>query len=342
MAHSPHSSASPHPLAAGSSGSEDIDLATLDITAADLARQDRIDSDYLASTLFILPDNDGEAKRAIQILTALKAPYLHISQQKWGATLDREWPLVDKAVLAKVKGVAIFEIPGTADAKGAAIPAEQAIIALGLRLDIIDHHYYDWVDRYENESSLEQLCAKIGWQMSRIDYAIAVNDRSYIPGLVALGYNERQIRAFRNFDLIAQGKPLADIAKQQRKCQVVADELKAAKRGNLWVIENLRVDRAILLQELALKSPDGLIQVFEMRPRKLGFSGHPGICAALLSLDFAALGYPYDAFNYGGGDGKVSGFWGYKPKNPKYPFSSHFRHDILERTITYMKKLGIA
>lgn len=332
----------PHAASLTAAASAPIDPVTLTVTPADLSCQQQIESDYLHNTLFILPDNDGEAKRAIQILTALKAPHIHVSQQKWGATLDKEWQLIDQAVLSKVKRVAIFEIPGTAAGKGEIIAAEQLICDRGLALDIIDHHYYDWVDRYRPESSLEQLCAKIGWQMSAIDIAIAINDRSYIPGLISLGLNEAQIRAYRTFDLLAQGKPLADIQKQQRKCQSLTEELKKTKRGNLWIIDQLRVDRAVLLQELALKSPDGLIQVFEMRPRKLGFSGNPEVCAHLKALDFASLGYPYEAFNYGGGDGTVSGFWGYKPKNPKYPFSSHFRRDILERTITYMTKLGIA
>lgn len=319
-----------------------IDPGTLTVTAEDVRQQTHINRDYLASTLFILPDNDGEARRSGHILAALDAPYVHTSAQKWGATLDAEWPHIDPSLFAKVRNVAIFEIPGTAPAKGAPIPMEQRITdELGLTLDIIDHHYYDWVDRYSPESSIEQLCAKIGWQLSPIDHAIAVNDRSYIPGLMALGLSQDQIRAYRTFDLMAQGKSLSEIAKQQQKCQGTIQELRKTKRGNLWVIEHLRVDRAILLQEIALQSPDGLSQVFEARPRKLGYSGHPRICEFLHGLNFASLGYPYDAFNYGGGDGTVSKFWGYKPKNSKYPFSSQFRRDILDLTITYMDEIGI-
>lgn len=318
-----------------------INPETLTVTAEDVRQQPDINRDYLSETLFVLPDNDGEAKRSRQILTGLAAPYLHVSDQKWGATLDAEWPKIDKAIFKKVNNVAIFEMPGTAAHKGAAIALEDEIRSLGLSLDIIDHHYYDWVDRYKPVSSIEQLCAKIGWQLSPIDKAIAVNDRSYIPGLLALGLSEAEIRAYRAFDLIAQGKSLKDIAKQQRKCISVIDQLRQVKRGQLWIIEQLRVDRAILLQEISLQSPDGLIQVYESRPRKLGFSGHPFICEKLLNLDFASLGYPYAAFNYGGGDGTVSKFWGYKPKNAKYPFPSHFRQDILELIITYMDRLGL-
>lgn len=318
-----------------------IDPEKLTITEAEANAQQGLNRRYIDTTLFILPNNDGEAKRAIQILRAVNAPFLHVSSQKWGATLDAEWPEIDQSVLGRVETVTIFEIPGTAGQKGDPIATEDELRGKGLKVEIIDHHYYDWVDRYQPVSSIEQLCDKIGWQMSAVDMAIAINDRSYIPGLISLGYQEKHIRAIRAFDLIAQGKSMSEITKQQRKCQTVIGELRKTKRGNLWIIEQLKVDRAILLQEISLSSPDGLIQVFESRPRKLGFSGHPEICEKLLTMDFASLGYPYEAFNYGGGDGTVSKFWGYKPKNPKYPFPSHFRHDILERITTYMQALGI-
>ena len=44
----------------------------------------------MRNTLFIVPKNDGEAKRALEILEALEAPHVLVSEQGWGATLDKE------------------------------------------------------------------------------------------------------------------------------------------------------------------------------------------------------------------------------------------------------------
>jgi hypothetical protein len=50
----------------------------------------RVNKVYLNETLFVVPRNDGEAIRAVEILEALDAPHLRVSKQAWGATLERE------------------------------------------------------------------------------------------------------------------------------------------------------------------------------------------------------------------------------------------------------------
>lgn len=49
------------------------------------------------------------------------------------------------------------------------------------------------------------------WQLSDFDLHVAVNDRAWIAGLVALGLSTKQIRAVRNFDLRAQGHAVEKI-----------------------------------------------------------------------------------------------------------------------------------
>lgn len=319
----------------------DINPIDTTITEEEVSNQNQINRDYIDNTLFILPNNDGEANRSIQILNALNAPYIHVSQQKWGATLNQEWSLIDLTLFSKVKNVAIFEIPGIAEKEGDKILFEEKIKEKNLNLDIIDHHYYEWVNRYSPKSSIEQLCEKIGWQLNDTDKAIAVNDRSYIPGLKSMGLSIEEIRRVRTFDLVAQGKKISDIKRQIVKSKILIDQLVKSKIGNLWIIENIKLDRAILLQEIALRSEDGLTQVFESRNLKLGFSGNPKVCDLLLNMNFKEKGFPHPYYNYGGGDGTVSKFWGFKPKNSNHPFSTKFSQDILDTIVNKLKDLDI-
>ncbi|MBQ47090.1 MAG: hypothetical protein CMP10_06360 [Zetaproteobacteria bacterium] len=291
------------------------------VVAEDLNRCKALRKDRLSETLFIIPCNDGEAKRACDIIKITGAPYLYISKQKWGATLDKEWDRIPWDQYKNIKSVCIFEMPGLEKGMLGAmnsglegqIPAEAELLSRGLEVKIIDHHTYGWVDRYDSLSSLEQLCAWIGWDMSDLDIAIAVNDRSYIPGLRRMGLSQNEIRSIRRYDLLAQGNSANYIERQISMARQAKSRLQILKRGDLWILEDEKVNRVYLLQELALESPSGIAHILEYKRTKLGFSGSPAVVNVLLNLDFGEFGFKPGYANYGGGDETGSKFWGFKP-----------------------------
>ena len=287
-----------------------------------------VDQDFLRTSFFILPCNDGEAKRACEILLGLKVPFLHISSQRWGATLDKEWSKISWNQADGIKRVVVFEMPGQR-LSGSEIEFERCIKDMGLELVVIDHHYYRWIDRYHQKSSLEQLCECIAWPLDWTDQAIAVNDRSYIPGLKQLGLSRDEIIQVRNYDLKAQGFKPDYIAKQMAKAPSVIEDLRGRKHGELWVLESAPIERIFILQELSLQSSSGLSNVLEIGPRKLSFSGSPQVVNHLLGLDYTKFGFAKGYICYGGGDDSFSKFWGFRPRYSHESISKNFVEDLL-------------
>lgn len=281
-------------------------------TAQLQAQRARVDWDYLRQTLFVLPYNDGEAVRAVQILRALPAPYILCSQQRWGAVLDKEMPALWASLNAAIKTVCIVEMPGEEVDAAGQLKCEQELRRRGLQVDIIDHHFYHWIDRTHELSSLEQLCAKINWQLSDFDMHVAINDRAWIPGLLALGLTAEQISIVRAFDLQAQGHQPAKIVAHTEAAQrlLAAGQLQA--QGGVYVLEKSMINSAVLSQELALRHKDGKVNIFIGRKHKVSFSGQPTAVDALRQIDLSTLGYPLPYTTYGGGDGRFSKFFGLK------------------------------
>ena len=276
------------------------------------AQRMRVDWDYLRHTLFVLPYNDGEAVRAVQILRALPAPYILCSQQRWGAVLEKEMPALRASLNAAIKTVCIVEIPGQEVDAAGRLKCEQELRQRGLQVDIIDHHFYHWIDRSHELSSLEQLCAKINWQLSDFDLHVAVNDRAWIPGLLALGLTTEQVSTVRAFDLQAQGHlPAKIVAHTEAARHLLAAGQLQAQEG-VYVLEKSMINSAVLSQELALRHEDGKVNIFIGRKHKVSFSGQPTAVDALRQVDLSNLGYPIPYTTYGGGDRRFSKFFGLK------------------------------
>lgn len=286
----------------------------------------KIDQDIVKKSWFILPCNDGEAKRACQILSALKAPYVHISKQKWGAILDKELDFLDWSIAKKVKRVFVFEIPGK---NSAGMNCEDIFSKKGLELIIIDHHYYQWVNRYHEDSSLEQLCSWLKWPLNRADEAISVNDRSYIPGLCRLGLQHADIVKVRNFDLNAQGFAASYISSQRSKLPRILNKLEEKKQGDLWILKNPEIEKVFILEELAVTADAGIVHMLEVAERKLSFSGSPKAVDYLLSLDYCEYGFKPGYVCYGGGDGSLAKFWGFRPKSSRELVKPKFVNTII-------------
>ena len=282
-----------------------------EVTQQDLDRQTGLNQERIDTTLFILPENDGEAARSVQILRALGAPFIHVSAQKWGATLDKEWSKLNLGTLNKVKNVLIFEMPG--EQVGDSIETEEKLKAHGVDLHIVDHHYYQWVDRHHTKASIEQLCEYLGWQMGEIDQAIAVNDRSYIPGMKALNIPKETIIRVRLFDLESQGNKRNYIDKQLKQARKDIESLREKKHGDLWVLDDPDHKQPYIMQELAIEDPIGLIHALEIKPHKVGFSGKPEVVQFLMKQDWSTWqDQTGPLISYGGGDARSSQFWGLK------------------------------
>ena len=284
-----------------------------DIASAELqAQRARVAWDYLHHTLFVLPYNDGEAVRAVQILQALPAPHLHISPQRWGAVLEKEMPALRAKLTAAIKTVCIVEIPGREVSAAGQLQCEQELCDRGWQVDIIDHHFYHWIDRTHPLSSLEQLCTKINWQLSDFDLHVAINDRAWIPGLLAHGLALQQIRAVRNFDMCAQGHAAEKIAAHTAAAQRMLAARDVQAQDGVYVLEKIPINSAIFAQELALRHKDGLVNIFAGRGHKFNFSGQPAVADSLRDTDYSALGYPTPYLTYSGGDIRLSKFFGLK------------------------------
>ena len=282
----------------------------------------------LQETFFVIPVNDGEAKRACQILEALEAPYLRKSKQRWGATLDQEWHASDWLIPKGIKRILVFEMPAEKP-KNSLVSLEEEIINMGYELVIIDHHHYWWVDRYQKLSSLEQLCHFINWPINFTDLAIATNDRSYIPGLKKLGLSNEEILEVRKYDLIAQGYTEKKITELINKAPDLTKTLR--KCGSLWILDKLDFDRSFIIQELALMTASGLANVFEIRTKGLRFSGSPKVVNRLLTLDFCNFGFKKGYICYGGGDETLSKYWGFRPKYAHEKIKENFVKEIIKQ-----------
>ncbi len=264
----------------------------------------QIDHRLIQETLFIIPNNDGEARRAVQILLDLHVPHLLVSQQGWGARLENE--KLEAYLKPAVKKIVIFEIPGPT--------VETQLRERGYEVIILDHHEYVdlGLDYTKPESSLEGLMNLISWPASRTDRAIAINDAGYIPGLRDNGFTPEEIRAVREFDLVAQGRSLRAVRDQVKAAQKLIPKL--PKREGITMAIDVPVDETILKQEIALLSTDGRADTFEVRRDKVGFTGNPAAVRALLAYDYTRFGYAPGGFRpYGGGSESGSMFFGFKP-----------------------------
>ncbi|MES2963362.1 MAG: hypothetical protein V4760_05695 [Bdellovibrionota bacterium] len=263
----------------------------------------RVNAKFLAETLFVVPKNDGEAVRAVEVLEALGAPHLRVSKQAWGATLEREG--LPAKLPDGVKRVVVFEIPS--------IHEEKALREKGLEVVIIDHHFYKDVDRRRDDSSLEQLAAMLNWPMSKVDMAIAVNDRGYIPGMIAMGLSKQEIRDVRLYDTVAQGRTPDWVADMIRISQEDIPTFKV--EAGVTIIDRPIADEGILKQELALRTVDGIAHSLIINSGRVSFSGDPRVVKSLLETNFENLGYAPGSYSqYGGGDAKASMFFGFNPK----------------------------
>jgi len=152
-------------------------------------------------TILLCPENDLESRTILKIAEKLNIE-VRPSTQKWGAKLEKEpdenFHNPDK------KNIWVVEIPGP--------EKEAALKNKGYDLTIIDHHEYEGLNRYNDLSSLEQFAKKCGYELSEEEKVIAINDRSYIWGLISEGVSLENIMAIRKEEMLIQSWTPEDFA----------------------------------------------------------------------------------------------------------------------------------
>jgi len=244
----------------------------------------------------ITPCNDGESKKIIEICHYLNIE-LRISNQKWGARLDKE---SDSFLSSLKKNVVIVEMPGP--------EVESKLVEHCHRLFILDHHLYKFenqvIDRRNSLSSLEQFAELFGYKLNRFEMGIALNDRGYIWLLRKEGYSEEEILKIRKYDLEAQGLVQEDFDKSEIE---YSTGYKIARKNTYLVITSLeRVSYIADIHQLKEGHKQNLL-IVNMKDKEANFFGIPEICKSLFSKYNGWLG----------GDESFSMFWGIKGDLPE-------------------------
>lgn len=194
---------------------------------------------------FIVPANDGEAVEIRKILQAASID-LVVTRQHWGAT----WVGLEPAVAEKIEGF---------------ISANPSAVIYGVELGgparwgaiNIDHHIYRDENRSNEKSSIEQVAALLGVELTRHQTLIAANDKGYIPALRAMGATENEIKIVRAQDRLSQG------VTPDQEAQAVADIRSAEIRDGKWLIRcpkgsTSAITDRIFGQYIELLTVDGL------------------------------------------------------------------------------------
>lgn len=238
-----------------------------------------------AEVSVISPDNDAESRTIVDICRRLQVD-IRVSRQPWGATLEQE----PEANLLNLRRIVIaVEMPS---------PAKEAELEkAGHRVIVVDHHSYPKLnlDRSRPQASLEQVADWLGYELTRWEKGIAINDRAYIFGLLDAGYSIEEVLAIRQFDLESQGVP-------HDKIEAVKTALKTAPvKSGITILKLDFVNAGFAQDFLVLENPgvvSDLLILGGNPVRKVQFYGDPA------KVDLLA-----DMGEWMGG-GTKSRFWG--------------------------------
>jgi hypothetical protein len=152
----------------------------------------------------VVPANDLEALEIRKLLASHEEKFC-VSAQPWGATWSGLEPEIRDAVGCFRAQHPAGEIFG---------------VELGGRNEFgakdIDHHLYSDGDRRSPLSSLEQVAAVLGAELSHWQKLVAANDRGYIPAMIGAGASAEEVTRIRAADRAAQGLTAGDEADAER------------------------------------------------------------------------------------------------------------------------------
>lgn len=226
-----------------------------------VAREDprEVRERILQRVVLICPRNDAESQTIAHLAENLGMTVI-LSDQKHGATLDKEPDLTNRLSATNKQDVWVVEIPNEA--------VEESLRTQGLNVEVIDHHRYGDLDRTRAPegnvlpSSLEQFLTKthitdadlVAWGFDpKTIRGVGIMDHKFVQGLREAGYTQAEIAAVVEFR-----QRLAAEADPQYVERVSAAEQEWAKRqerdGFIVVESNLPYDCRGLVSEAAMKA----------------------------------------------------------------------------------------
>ena len=126
----------------------------------------------LGSRMWIVPENDLEAKTIVEMLQREGENYL-VTGQAWGASWEGlEEEIKEQVEKAKEEARTVYGVELQGDSKGAIN---------------VDHHIYGEDDRSNPNSSIEQVATILGVELTLDEQFVSANDKGYIPAMEKLG-----------------------------------------------------------------------------------------------------------------------------------------------------------
>lgn len=254
-----------------------------------------------ADTLVVVPLNDPEAEliaamaeeAGARVLALPKHEYPHGS--KLGEKLKAQ--ILDEYARRPFTRVGVVELPGR--------PAEvETSLARDRRFlfRYFDHHEYktDRLDRHLAEGSAEQVADFLGFELSPTDTAIALYDRSFVFGVLEVGFTPASL------------KPIAgEVPPELERLGAGVP----STVGPLYFLDAFGGKIGDAASAVAVRDAPNVPNIVIVEPHQIRFSGHPKLEARLT----AAFGNLQQAGteHYAFGDLARSRGWGYKNISPE-------------------------
>lgn len=176
--------------------------------------------------LWVVPNNDLEAIEIANLLRHYGEQVL-VSQQAWGAS----WERLESEILQKIAHE--LSISPETQVYGVELSGAPYMGAIN-----IDHHRWSEGDRSHEFSSIEQVAKLLQIKLNPYQVLVAINDKGWIPALIAAGTPQGVIDAIRLSDRAAQGTTPDDEA------QAVSDIANAVRRGSKVLMETDKITSA--------------------------------------------------------------------------------------------------
>ena len=178
--------------------------------------------------LWVSPNNDLEAKTIIEMLQREGEEFL-VTGQAWGASWEKlEEELKTKIAEARKRGQEVYGVELQGDSNGAIN---------------VDHHTYGEDDRSNPKSSIEQVAAILGVELTLDEQFVSANDKGYIPAMEKLG-EELGISPEDLKEIIA------NIRMRDREMQGVTIEQEAQAQEAVEKLGDLREKRDYISMDL--------------------------------------------------------------------------------------------
>ena len=240
------------------------------------------------SKLWIVPNNDLEAKTIIELLERNGEKYL-VTGQAWGASWEKlEEEILEEIEEAKKAGLTIYGVELQGNSNG------------GIN---IDHHIYGEDDRSNSKSSIEQVADILGMELTLDELFVAANDKGYIPAMESLG---------KELDISQEDlqEIIANIRMRDRQMQGVTVEQEFQAQETVENLGDLTDKRDIIMNLPHSKTSTVTDRLYGKYDNLLVLSGDGEINFFGITEIINALNEKFPGGWSGGQLDQGSGFWG--------------------------------